>query len=75
MDCGALGGGRRCLGMVSLALLQTNPGARGLLCSCRVGCDEPGLTLSCYRVGRILGERSGKKAKCRVYVNKCGEVE
>lgn len=35
MDCGALGGDRRYLGMVSPALLQTNLGARGSLCSCR----------------------------------------
>lgn len=34
MGCGALGGGRRCLGMVSPVLLQTRLGAHGLLCSC-----------------------------------------
>lgn len=75
MDCGGLGGGRRHLGMVSPALLQTNLGAGGLLCSCRAECDELGLTLSCYRVEQILGEHSSKKSKCRVYVNKRGEVE
>lgn len=55
MGCGALGGGRRCLGMVSPVLLQKNLAVCGSFCSCRVGCDEPGLMLSCYGVGRILG--------------------